>query len=86
MTIAAEQQQEPRKMQDLEQIIRVHAYHLWAADGNQEGNAEAYWLAAQREILASSLGAAVDAPSAFKKVAKKTKGTATPSRRKTRAA
>ena len=73
-------------MQDLEQTIRVRAYHLWAAAGNSEGNAEAYWLAAQREILATSLGTAADAASTFKKVAKKTKGTATPSRRKTRAA
>jgi hypothetical protein len=73
-------------MQDLEQIIRVRAYHLWAADGNPEGNAEAYWLAAQREILATSLGTGVDGASAFKKVVKKTKGNATPSRRKTRAA
>jgi hypothetical protein len=73
-------------MQDLEQTIRVRAYHLWAADGNPESNAEAYWLAAQREILATSLSAAVDGASTFKKVAKKTKATATPSRRKTRAA
>jgi hypothetical protein len=42
-------------MQDLEQAIRERAYHLWAADGRQDGNAEAHWLAAQREILASSL-------------------------------
>jgi hypothetical protein len=43
-------------MQDLEQAIRERAYHLWTADGRQEGNAEADWLTAQREILASSLG------------------------------
>ena len=43
-------------MQDLEQAIRERAYHLWTANGRQEGNAEAHWLTAQREILASSLG------------------------------
>jgi dsDNA-binding SOS-regulon protein len=41
-------------MQDLEQAIREHAYHLWAANGRHEGNAETFWLAAQREILATS--------------------------------
>ena len=43
-------------MQDLEQAIRERAYHLWTANGRQEGDAEAHWLTAQREILASSLG------------------------------
>jgi hypothetical protein len=71
-------------MQDLEQTIRVRAYHLWTADGNPEGNAEAYWLAAQREILAMSHGAAEAGSS--KKVAKKSKSTTAPSRRKLRAA
>jgi Protein of unknown function (DUF2934) len=42
-------------MQDLEQAIRERAYHLWAADGRQDGNAETHWLVAQREVLASSL-------------------------------
>jgi hypothetical protein len=42
-------------MQDLEQAIRERAYHLWVADGRPEGNAEVYWLSAQREILTTSL-------------------------------
>ena len=42
-------------MQDVEQTIREHAYHLWIADGRQDGKEEAHWLAAQREVLASSL-------------------------------
>jgi tRNA A37 N6-isopentenylltransferase MiaA len=42
-------------MQNLEEAIRERAYHLWAADGRPDGNAEAYWLSAQREILATSL-------------------------------
>jgi hypothetical protein len=43
-------------MQDVEQAIRERAYHFWLADGRPSGNAEAYWFAAQREILATSLG------------------------------
>ena len=73
-------------MQDLEQTIRVRAYHLWTADGSQEGNAEAYWLAAQREILASSLGAEMSGPNASTTVAKKAESAAATRRRKSRAA
>ena len=61
-------------MQELEQAIRERAYHLWTADGRQEGNAEAHWLAAQREVLASSLGnlgSVSPTPRAPKKSAKK---------------
>ena len=43
-------------MQDIEQAIREHAYHLWVSDGRRDGNAEKYWLAAQRDVLAASLG------------------------------
>jgi Protein of unknown function (DUF2934) len=42
-------------MQDLEHAIRERAYHLWIADGRPEGNADVYWLSAQREILMTSL-------------------------------
>lgn len=42
-------------MQDLEQAIRERAYHLWISDGCCDGSADAHWLIAQREILASSL-------------------------------
>ena len=42
-------------MQDLEQAVRERAYHLWVADGRPEGNADVYWLSAQREILTTSL-------------------------------
>lgn len=63
-------------MQDLEQAIRERAYHLWVGDGCQEGNAEAHWLTAQREIMASSLGSLGNvrtsaAPDTPKKVARK---------------
>jgi hypothetical protein len=42
-------------MQDLEQTIRERAYHLWVESGRNEGEADAHWLAAQREILRASL-------------------------------
>jgi hypothetical protein len=38
-------------MKDVEQAIRERAYHFWLADGRPNGNAEAYWFAAQREIV-----------------------------------
>ena len=43
-------------MQDLEQAIRERAYHLWIESGHEDGNADAHWLVAQREILSSSFG------------------------------
>jgi len=43
-------------MQDIEQKIRERAYHLWLESGSQNGNADAHWLSAQREILDGSLG------------------------------
>jgi hypothetical protein len=42
-------------MQNLEEVIRERAYHLWIADGRPDGNPDAYWLNAQREILTTSL-------------------------------
>jgi hypothetical protein len=67
-------------MLELEQRIRDRAYHLWLADGGKNGNSESYWLAAQREILASSLP-----EPAPKKVARKTKPVAA-AKRKSKAA
>jgi hypothetical protein len=46
-------------MQHLEEAIREHAYHLWIADGRPDGNPDAYWLNAQREVLTRSLDCAV---------------------------
>jgi hypothetical protein len=43
-------------MQDLEQVIRDRAYHLWIESGREDGNADAHWLVAQREILSASFG------------------------------
>jgi hypothetical protein len=62
-------------MHDLEQTIRERAYHLWVAGGRRDGNAEVHWLAAQHEVLASSLqspGSVSAAPSVPKRGAKKT--------------
>jgi hypothetical protein len=44
-------------MQDLEHAIRGRAYQLWIESGCQDGHATAHWLAAQREVLSSSLEA-----------------------------
>jgi hypothetical protein len=43
-------------MQDMEQAIRERAYQLWIESGFENGNADAHWLAAQREVLSASLG------------------------------
>jgi hypothetical protein len=40
---------------NLEEAIRERAYHLWTADGQPEGQADIYWLNAQREILTTSV-------------------------------
>ena len=42
-------------MPNLEEAIRERAYHLWIADGQPEGQADTYWLKAQREILTTSV-------------------------------
>jgi hypothetical protein len=42
-------------MQELEQAIRERAYHMWMEAGCPDGNADAFWLGAQREVLAASL-------------------------------
>jgi hypothetical protein len=42
-------------MPNLEEAIRERAYHLWIADGRPQGQADIYWLNAQREILTTSV-------------------------------
>ena len=42
-------------MPNVEEAIRERAYHLWIADGQPEGQADIYWLTAQREILRTSV-------------------------------
>jgi len=75
-------------MQNLEEAIRERAYHLWIADGQPDGQADIYWLNAQREILAISLGSPgseTDAVSVTTKPVKKAK-VARSGKSKTRAA
>ena len=62
-------------MQNLEQAIRERAYQLWVEEGCEDGKAEAHWLAAQREVLAASLGdlgSVTKAPGLPKKVSRRT--------------
>jgi hypothetical protein len=42
-------------MLDLDQSIRERAYHLWIAAGRPEGDSDAYWLEAQRELLSAAM-------------------------------
>ena len=76
-------------MPNLEEAIRERAYHLWIADGQPEGQADVYWLNAQREILTTSLEgsstAHMDCVSARPKPVKKLKVTRS-GKSKTRAA
>ena len=63
-------------MPNLEEAIRERAYHLWIADGQPEGQADIYWLNAQREILTTSVensgsNAAAAAPTDTRLVATK---------------
>lgn len=82
-------------MDNMELAIRERAYHLWMAAGSPHGNSDAFWLSAQREMLAISLGAiarvTVTAPNAasaeiVKKPARKAKAKSTdkPAAAKTR--
>jgi hypothetical protein len=43
-------------MLNMEETIRVRAYHMWTDAGRPQWNAESFWLSAQRELLAQSLG------------------------------
>ena len=77
-------------MANLEETIRERAYHLWMADGQPEGQADVYWLNAQREILTttsleSSSTTHMDLASATPKPVKKVKVTRS-GKSKTRAA
>jgi Protein of unknown function (DUF2934) len=44
-----------KPMQNLDEAIRQRAYQLWIADGQPDGQADLYWLNAQREVLTTSL-------------------------------
>ncbi|MFL6798481.1 MAG: DUF2934 domain-containing protein [Xanthobacteraceae bacterium] len=40
---------------DMETRIRERAYQLWQASGCEQGPADRYWLAAEREVLSASV-------------------------------
>jgi hypothetical protein len=42
-------------MSNLDEAIRKRAYHLWLNDGRPEGQADLYWLNAQRDLLSASV-------------------------------
>jgi hypothetical protein len=42
-------------MQDMEQAIREPVHYMWVDAGRPDGNSDAFWLTAQREVLSSSL-------------------------------
>jgi Protein of unknown function (DUF2934) len=75
-------------MQNLDEAIRERAYQLWIADGQPHGQADLYWLNAQREVLTISLESSsndTDSVSVTAKPAKKAK-VARSRKSKTRAA
>jgi hypothetical protein len=65
-------------MLDMERAIRELAYQKWEEAGCPHASADAFWLAAQRDIIAVSLSrlATVNIASAVKP--KKLKGTSSP--------
>jgi hypothetical protein len=66
-------------MQNLEQAIREHAYHLWVADGCRDGAADTYWLSAQRELLNAALSASgIESPAMAEPAVAKNKAPAKP--------
>src|SRR5262249_29676757 len=44
----------PQMDQNLENRIRERAYEIWTAHGCMHGQADQHWLAAEREVLATS--------------------------------
>ncbi|MBV8800326.1 MAG: DUF2934 domain-containing protein [Alphaproteobacteria bacterium] len=53
--------------QSLEIRIRERAYEMWTAHGCVHGQAEQHWLAAEREVLATSTAALAGKPNLNKK-------------------
>jgi hypothetical protein len=43
------------RMPDIETTIRERAYHLWTEAGRPDGQADGFWLSAQRELLSQSM-------------------------------
>jgi hypothetical protein len=72
-------------MPNLEEVIRERAYHLWIADGQPEGQADIYWLNAQRPGSNGAAAAPTDTGSDATKPGKKAR-VARSGKSKTRAA
>jgi hypothetical protein len=53
--------------QNLENCIRERAYEIWTAHGCMHGQAEQHWLAAEREVLATSTAVLAGKPNPKKK-------------------
>jgi hypothetical protein len=53
--------------ESLENRIRELAYEIWNAHGCVHGQAERHWLAAEREVLATSTAALAGKPNPKKK-------------------
>jgi Protein of unknown function (DUF2934) len=53
--------------QQLENRIRERAYEMWTAHGCVHGQAEQHWLAAEREVLATSTAVLAGKPNPKKK-------------------
>ena len=47
---------------NLEQRIRERAYDIWNASGRIDGQADEFWFAAERELLAPAAAAPAAAP------------------------
>ncbi|MET0221732.1 MAG: DUF2934 domain-containing protein [Tardiphaga sp.] len=71
-------------MQNMELAIRERAYAKWDEAGRPDGNADAFWLSAQREILAASLSqiARVSEPSLAAAKPKRTRKPAAPKKKR----
>jgi Protein of unknown function (DUF2934) len=63
----------------LEQRIRERAHEIWLATGRSDGQAEAHWLTAEREVLATLMAEApAPQPAAKAATTRKPRSRATP--------
>ena len=71
--------------QDIQNRIGEMAYLMWESAGRQQGMAMEYWLAAEKEVLATAQKAAERMVPTEKKASAKTAARKTTTRRKTSA-
>ena len=65
----------------MEEAIRVRAYHMWNDAGRPDGSSEAFWLNAQRALIAESLGQIASVKPATPKEPSRAKAASTRKRR-----